>query len=74
MRVFNLLLVGCLVGACSVQPQGHLPGRDARLATAEALIDAFYAFDPARLRTAMSGAPTSIPTILYYQGWAQGGN
>jgi hypothetical protein len=29
---------------------------------------------PARLRDLMASAPTSIPQILYYQGWATGGN
>ena len=44
------------------------------LVRAEAMIDAFYSFDPARLRASMADAPKSQPAILYYQGWAQGGN
>lgn len=44
------------------------------LAAAERLIDAFYSFDPQRLRDALADAPDSQPPILFYQGWAQGGN
>ena len=44
------------------------------IATAEAFIDAFYSFDRARLDAAMVDAPESKPDILYYQGWAEGGN
>jgi hypothetical protein len=44
------------------------------LVVAERLIDAFYSFDPAQLRVAMSDAPVSQPQLLYYQGWAKGGN
>ena len=47
---------------------------DLQLAAAEKLIDAFYSFDPAPLRAALAGAPKSAPVILYYQGWAEGGN
>jgi hypothetical protein len=31
-------------------------------------------FDPARLRAAMPAAKASQPRLLYYQGWAEGGN
>ena len=41
---------------------------------AERLIDAFYSFDPVRLRAALSDAPASQPQIMYYQGWAEGGH
>ena len=50
------------------------PAADPRLAKAEAVIDAFYSFEPARLRAAMPHAPESLPEILYYQGWAEGGD
>ena len=67
------LLAGFLVAACS-QEASQPPPSDTRLAAAEAFIDAFYSFDPRRLRNAMASAPSSIPPIVYYQGWAQGGN
>ena len=41
---------------------------------AEALIDACYSLDTVCLRTVFSSAPGSAPQILYYQGWAEGGN
>jgi hypothetical protein len=41
---------------------------------AEKLIDAFYSFNPRQLRAAMADAPASQPALLFYQGWAEGGN
>ena len=41
---------------------------------AEAFIDAFYSFDATELKSALSSAEESIPSIAYYQGWAEGGN
>jgi hypothetical protein len=60
-----------LAGGCAAVPEPRPAGE---LAAAEALIDAFYSFEPERLRSAMAGATESIPEILYYQGWAEGGN
>lgn len=45
-----------------------------QLAYAESLIDAFYSFDPAQLAPLMATAKESRPRLLYYQGWAKGGN
>ena len=44
------------------------------LAIAEEFIDAFYSFDSARLEAILESAKDSIPSIVYYQGWAKGGN
>lgn len=44
------------------------------LAAAERVIDAFYSFEPRQLRAALADAPDSQPRIMFYQGWAQGGN
>jgi len=41
---------------------------------AESFIDSFYSFEPAELRAALLNAGESAPAILYYQGWAEGGN
>jgi len=49
-------------------------GDAAALAKAEAFVDAFYSFEPARLKPTLIDAPESAPVILYYQGWAEGGN
>lgn len=40
----------------------------------ESLIDAFYSFDKDRLETALQHAQGSIPNVVFYQGWAEGGN
>jgi hypothetical protein len=45
-----------------------------RMAAAERFIDAFYSFDPSRLREVMKQAPGSQAELVFYQGWAQGGN
>jgi len=44
------------------------------VSTAEAFIDAFYSYDAVRLDAALVNAKDSAPSILYYQGWAEGGN
>ena len=60
--------------AAGAAPSATPPAARDPLAAAESIIDAFYSFDPARLRPAMANAPGSMPVILYYQGWAEGGN
>lgn len=42
--------------------------------TAEAFIDAFYSFDATRLGGLLAEAGDSATSMLYYQGWAEGGN
>lgn len=44
------------------------------LAAAESLIDAFYSFDPMRLEPMLTAASESSSALMYYQGWAEGGN
>ena len=44
------------------------------LQSAETFIDAFYTFDRAELEPLLSRAQGSAAAILYYQGWAEGGN
>jgi hypothetical protein len=72
MRVLVLLMAGLTVGCATTTggPRSTVP----ELARAEALVDAFYSFDPARLRALMGSARGSRPRLLYYQGWAEGGN
>jgi hypothetical protein len=41
---------------------------------AEFLIDAFYSFDSSRLTPLLESAGDSASSIIYYQGWADGGN
>ena len=61
-------------GGCQASSQVHFGSGSSPLAAAENLIDAFYSFDPVPLRVALSDASASEPQIIYYQGWAQGGN
>ena len=73
VRLSALLVAGLSVGGCRTQPSGQ-PTHPAPLLAAESFIDAFYSFDAARLRSAMAGAAETLPRMLYYQGWAEGGN
>ena len=41
---------------------------------ADEFIDAFYSFNSDSLKSVLKYAQTSRPSILYYQGWAEGGN
>lgn len=71
-----LLLVALLVaGGCrrAAMPDAA-DAADARLVVAERFVDAFYSFDRARLAGALEAADSAAPAILYYQGWAAGGN
>lgn len=71
LQVIALLLVlgGCAAPTPPIRSAGNTPP-----VAAEQLIDAFYSFDPRQLRAAMADAAGSQPQIVYYQGWAQGGN
>lgn len=48
--------------------------QETNLRTAEAFIDAFYSFDAGQLGAYLESANESAEGILYYQGWADGGN
>lgn len=69
-----LLIATGLGVAGAAQAKSPSTAENLQLAAAEKLIDAFYSFDSAPLRTALRNAPKSMPVILYYQGWAEGGN
>ena len=74
MRHVSLFLIGAVaLGGCGA-PGGSRSEPSPRLAAAEAFVDAFYSFDPERLKETLSAAPESVPRISYYQGWAEGGN
>jgi len=47
---------------------------DKNLAVANEFIDAFYSFNSDRLDSVLVYAQESKNSILYYQGWAEGGN
>ena len=71
----SAVLTACLgLAGCASTPESGAAERDPRLAAAEAYVDAFYSFDRERLRGLMADAVDSQPRLLFYQGWAQGGN
>lgn len=47
---------------------------ESRLKASEALIDAFYSFDKERLENTLAFAQGSVPSVVFYQGWAEGGH
>ncbi|MEO1322907.1 MAG: hypothetical protein AAFV59_07865, partial [Pseudomonadota bacterium] len=47
---------------------------DERLEIAEGMIDAFYSYNPAELQPFLSSAGDTEERLLWYQGWAEGGN
>lgn len=73
-----LLVIPLVLGLAGCAAPSATSGANANanrpLAAAERLIDAFYSFEPRQLRTALADAPDSQPRIVFYQGWAQGGN
>lgn len=74
-KAIQLLTLGLFISSCTHSPAADsqkLPRQN--LQSAEALIDAFYSFDPAELKPFLSSAEGSAPAVTYYQGWADGGN
>ena len=81
--IFSLLPSGLIGGflitaTMTTNADGHLAHEKADLAqdlkTAEAMIDAFYSFEPTQLEPFLTDAVEASPRIMYYQGWAEGGN
>jgi len=59
--------------------QSHIDNMIAGIAdnnaqSAATFVDAFYSFDSGALQAVLSTARDSAPRILFYQGWAEGGN
>ena len=50
------------------------PPKELSIAAAEAYVDAFYSFDPEELKSVLASAEESLLKMLFYQGWAEGGN
>lgn len=74
-NIIPCIAIGLFVGACSEQTSApEVTSAGDNLGTAEAFIDAFYSFDPEKLKPLIASAPDSAASILYYQGWAEGGN
>ena len=75
----TLLIVALLMAPSRSSAMHHIESEIAapetkQLAVAERMIDAFYSFDPEQLAPLLEHATTSSARILYYQGWAKGGN
>ena len=73
-HVILYLIAAAVVSGCGSLLRTPPPDSASRLAAAEAFVDAFYSFDPDRLKETLAAAPESVPRIVYYQGWAEGGN
>lgn len=62
----------CLVSIVSYSQNAQFAEED--LEASDRFIDAFYSFSPEHLAEMLEFAESSKPLILYYQGWAEGGN
>ena len=74
LRVVSTVAVFALFACGDGKETGKRHGAEANLSVAEAFVDAFYSFEPNRLEDALSHAAESVPSIIFYQGWAEGGN
>lgn len=73
-RVVSTVAVFALFACGDAEETGKQHGAEADLSVAEVFVDAFYSFEPTRLEAALSHASESVPSIIFYQGWAEGGN
>lgn len=74
-RLLKVTILVAGLQACAVTDVSTSPAAtEALLPIAESLIDDFYSFDSARLEEALASAEESKESLLYYQGWAEGGN
>ena len=62
------------LGGCSDEAKPAMTTLQENQILAERFINAFYSFDPTELSPLLSSAGESKNQILYYQGWAKGGN
>ena len=72
-----MICLVCLVSSCAPPHTTADTSQNAlsfKLATAEAFVDAFYSYDPDQLEVILSSASKAKPSILFYQGWAEGAN
>lgn len=75
IRLLQVIVLVAGLQACALTDDSiSLAETEALLPIAESLIDDFYSFDNARLKHALANAEDSQESLLYYQGWAQGGN
>ena len=72
-RAFILAGVIAIAG-CSTAEQSSIDDMTSSKRLAERFIDAFYSFDPNQLEPLLANAGDASQQLLYYQGWAEGGN
>lgn len=69
----SAIALSCI--ACdATRDSGREISTDQLIDTAESFVDGFYSYDLYRFRAALSSADDSAASILFYQGWAEGGN
>ncbi len=74
-RILAIVAIETALLGCGSEHRGAGRSVDGKeIAAAEAFIDAFYSFDASALAARLDHAESSKPVILYYQGWAEGGN
>ncbi|NOX69474.1 MAG: hypothetical protein GXP15_09830 [Gammaproteobacteria bacterium] len=71
-KLTSVLAIALLLISCE-RTVDQTPGDQAIIA-AELYVDAFYSFDSIALQVTLSSAEESLPEMLFYQGWAKGGN
>jgi hypothetical protein len=74
-RLLKVIVLVAGLQACTLTENSiSAADTEALLLIAEFLIDDFYSFDSVRLEQALARAEDSKEPLLYYQGWAKGGN
>lgn len=71
---FSMFVLAASLGCVNPQDPSESTSLAQNLAISEQMIDAFYSFDPELLKPYLANASGSEKAILYYQGWAEGGN
>jgi len=74
MRPLFLLTVAAILLQAACRDDRAPAVQDVNVAAAEHFVDAFYSFDGDRLKSTLTSARDSVPSIVYYQGWAAGGH
>lgn len=74
-KTITVSIAAFLLFACEPGEETGMPADEAaNVSVAEKFIDAFYSFDSTALESFLDSATESVPSIVYYQGWAEGGN
>lgn len=68
------ITVGVLYGCGGSNSAVSQSSQEGNLRAAESFIDTFYSFESEELLAMLASATDSIPSIGFYQGWAEGGN